>query len=82
MPTIKPISDLRNYNDVLRDIDVGSPVFLTKNGRGRYVITDITEYERQQAEFKLLSELLKAEESVKEKGWVSEEEADAMISDL
>jgi PHD/YefM family antitoxin component YafN of YafNO toxin-antitoxin module len=82
MPIIKPISDLRNYNEVLRDIDVGSPVFLTKNGRGRYVITDITEYERQQAEFRLLSELLKAEESVKEKGWVSEEEVGAMISDL
>ncbi|MDR1689769.1 MAG: prevent-host-death protein [Clostridiales bacterium] len=82
MPTIKPISDMRNYNEVLRNIDVGSPVFLTKNGRGRYVITDIKEYEQQQAEFKLLSELLKAEASVKEKGWVCEEEADAMISDL
>ena len=32
MPTIKPVSDLRNYNEVLRDIAVGEPVFLTKNG--------------------------------------------------
>lgn len=36
MPNIKPVSDLRNYTEVLRDIAVGEPVFLTKNGRGRY----------------------------------------------
>lgn len=30
MPNIKPISDLRNYNEVLRDVEAGSPVFLTK----------------------------------------------------
>ena len=34
MPNIKPISDLRNYTEVLRDVAVGAPVFLTKNGRG------------------------------------------------
>jgi PHD/YefM family antitoxin component YafN of YafNO toxin-antitoxin module len=44
MPNIKPVSDLRNYNEVLKDIVVGSPVFLTKNGRGRYVIMDMCEY--------------------------------------
>ena len=38
MPNIKPVSDIRNYNEVLRDIAVGEPVFLTKNGRGRYAI--------------------------------------------
>ena len=46
MPNIKPISDLRNYNEVLRDIAVGAPVFLTKNGRGRYAIVDMEEYEK------------------------------------
>ena len=35
MPTIKPVSDLRNYGEVLRDVAVGQPVFLTKNGHGR-----------------------------------------------
>ena len=30
MPNIKPVSDLRNYGDVLRDVAVGQPVFLTK----------------------------------------------------
>ena len=46
MPNIKPVSDLRNYNEVLRDIAVGEPVFLTKNGRGRYAIVDIEEFEK------------------------------------
>jgi antitoxin Phd len=41
MPNIKPVSDLRYYNEVLRDIEVGSPVFLTKNGHGRYVYARI-----------------------------------------
>ena len=28
MPNIKPVSDLRNYDEVLRDVAHGSPVFL------------------------------------------------------
>ena len=66
MPNIKPVSDLRNYNDVLRDIAVGEPVFLTKNGRGRYAIVDIEEFEKIQATLKLMSELAKGESSSKE----------------
>ena len=46
MPNIKPISDLRNYTEVLHDVAVGAPVFLTKNGRGRYAIVDMQDYER------------------------------------
>lgn len=34
MPNIKPISDLRNYTEVLKEAQEGAPVFLTKNGRG------------------------------------------------
>ena len=41
MPNIKPISDLRNYTEVLKEAQEGSPVFLTKNGRGEYVILDM-----------------------------------------
>jgi len=44
MPNIKPVSDLRNYGEVLRDVAVGAPVFLTKNGHGRYAVLDIEEY--------------------------------------
>ena len=70
MPNIKPVSDLRNYNEVLRDITVGQPVFLTKNGRGRYAIVDINDYERTQAKIQLMSELVKGEKSGREKGWL------------
>jgi antitoxin Phd len=65
MPNIKPVSDLRNYNEVLRSCQIGEPVFLTKNGRGRYVLLDIREYEKQQAVVKLLSKLSEAEEVIK-----------------
>ena len=71
MPNIKPVSDLRNYNEVLRDISVGEPVFLTKNGRGRYAIVDIEEYERSQAVIKLMGELAKGERSAVEGDWCS-----------
>ncbi len=33
MPNILPVSELRNYNEVLKNCSVGEPVFLTKNGR-------------------------------------------------
>jgi len=65
MPNIKPISDLRNYNEVLRDCQNGDPVFLTKNGRGRYVLVDIQEYERQLSVLSLLSKLSEADEAIK-----------------
>lgn len=82
MPNIKPVSDLRNYNAVLSDISKGEPVFLTKNGRGRYVILDIDDYEKQCATLKLLSELNKAAKSAETKGWLSEDDADKAIEDI
>ena len=45
MPNIKPISDLRNYTEVLKETSEGAPVFLTKNGRGEYVILDMKDYD-------------------------------------
>ena len=50
MPNILPVSDLRNYNEVLKNCQVGEPVFLTKNGRGKFVVMDIEDYEREKAE--------------------------------
>lgn len=75
MPNIKPVSDLRNYNDVLKDITIGDPVFLTKNGRGKFAILDIEEYEEIQATIKLLGKLIEAEQAVKTGDeWISEEQ--------
>ncbi|MDD7728484.1 MAG: type II toxin-antitoxin system prevent-host-death family antitoxin [Clostridia bacterium] len=79
MPNIKPISDLRNYTEVLKEISEDSPVFLTRNGRGEYVILEMREYDKLRAEIALLSRLEKAECSAREKGWISAEEAEAEL---
>jgi antitoxin (DNA-binding transcriptional repressor) of toxin-antitoxin stability system len=75
MPNIKPISDLRNYTTVLHDVAVGSPVYLTKNGRGCYAIVDISEqedYEKTKAALMLMCELENGRKSGEENGWLSD----------
>jgi len=79
MPNIKPVSDLRNYTEVLRDISVGEPVFLTKNGCGRYALVDMREYEKMRATIRLFSELSKGEQSGKEQGWLSIDEVESSL---
>ena len=79
MPNIKPVSDLRNYNEVLQDIAVGQPVFLTKNGRGKYAILDLKEYEEMQATIKLMAALSQGEQSARDKGWASFDEAEKLL---
>jgi antitoxin Phd len=66
MASILPVSDLRNYNEVLKNCQAGEPVFLTKNGRGRFVVLDIEDYERERAEKKLMLKLQEAEEAVRD----------------
>ena len=77
MPNIKPISDLRNYSEVLQDVAVGAPVFLTKNGRGKYAILDIQDYEKTQATIRLMNELAKDRRSGEEEGWLTAEDVRA-----
>ena len=74
MPIIKPVSDLRNYSEVLKNIKTGSPVYLTKNGRGRYVIQDMGDYEKKEAAIKLMSDLEKGRLSGEKEGWYTLEE--------
>lgn len=75
MANILPVSDLRNYNEVLKNCKVGEPVFLTKNGRGRFVVLDIEDYEKDRAEKKLLAKLQEAKETVADgTGWLSLDE--------
>ncbi len=82
MTNILPVSDLRNYNEVLKNCQKGEPVFLTKNGRGRFVVLDIEDYERDRAEMKLLRKLQEAEEAVKDgEGWLSLDEVKALVEE-
>ena len=74
MANILPVSDLRNYNEVLKNCHKGEPVYLTKNGRGRY--------ERDRAEKKLLMKLQEAEEAVKDgDGWLNLDELKALMGE-
>jgi len=61
MPTILPISDLRNYTVVLDQVDVSKPVYLTRNGRGAYVISKIDDYDREATVETLIREIEKGE---------------------
>ena len=79
MPNIKPVSDLRNYTEVLKGISVGEPVFLTKNGRGRYAIVDMEEYEKTKAVIRLMGELAKGEKSAQEKDWLDIAEVEKLL---
>lgn len=71
MPAIMPVSTLRSYTEVLDDVRPGSPVFLTKNGHGRYAILDMADYDRLVAERELFSELERGRMSGESEGWVS-----------
>ena len=77
MPKIFPVSDLRNYGAVLEEVSYGSPVYLTRNGRGAYSIRSMEEEEKiQQADamIRLLCELNAGILSGEEKGWLSTED--------
>lgn len=82
MPTITPISDLRNYGNVLEKVEVGSPVYLTRNGRGAYSIRDMADeehFQKAEAMIQLMCELNTGLRSAEEEGWVSEEELEKQL---
>ena len=57
-------------------------MFLTKNGRGRFAVLDIEDYERDRAEKNLLMKLQEAEEAVKDgEGWLSLDELKALVGE-
>ena len=77
MPNIKPISDLRNYTEVLKQVDISSRVYLTRNGHGEYGIltmSEIDELDRYRAAYTLFLKLKKAEKRADKEGWISAEE--------
>lgn len=79
MPNIKPVSDLRNYTEVLKEVSMGSPVYLTKNGRGEFAIIDMKELDELKAVKSLFSALEKGEISAREKGWISADDAEKAL---
>lgn len=80
MPAIMPVSTLRSYTEVLEGVRPGSPVFLTKNGHGRYAILDMDDYDRLVAEQTLFSELQRGRMSGESEGWVAASDVRAKFS--
>ena len=77
MPAIKPISDLRNYTEVLKEVDSVSRVYLTRNGHGAYAIMSIEEadeLDRIKAANMIASDLRRAKERAEREGWISDDE--------
>ncbi len=79
MPNIKPISDLRNYTEVLSEVKENSPVYLTRNGRGEYAIIKLEELDKLKSTIRLLTKLEEGEKSAREEGWVSADDVEAML---
>lgn len=63
MPNIKPVSDLRNYSDVLHDVTA----------------LDMQDFERMQATLRLMNELAKGRKSGEEKGWLTLENVEKQL---
>ena len=79
MPNIKPISDLRNYTDILKQVDVSKREYLTRNGHGEYGILtmdEIDELDRYRAAYQLISKLKKTEERANLEGWIPSEDVE------
>ena len=79
MPSILPISDLRNYTEVLKEVDNSRRVYLTRNGHGVYAImtmAEADEYDRLKAAKALAQDLKRAEYRADKEGWIDADEFD------
>ena len=79
MPNIKPISDLRNYTEVLKEVDETNRVYLTRNEHGKYGILtmeEIDELDKYRAAYMLLTKLKEAEEEAEREGYISAEDVE------
>lgn len=63
MPNIKPVSDLRNYSDVLHDVTA----------------LDMQDFEKMQATLRLMNELAKGRKPGEEKGWLTLENVEKQL---
>ena len=66
MPSIRPISDLRNSGNEISDVckQTREPVFITRSGTGDMVVQGMAEYERQQALIDLYAKLAVSEAEI------------------
>ena len=70
MPSIRPISDLRNhFAEITKEVQAGGePVFLTKNGVGSIVVMSMEAYEARRYDSEVYDKLREAELQARETG--------------
>ena len=63
MPSIRPVSDLRNhFTEITREVQLSNePVFLTKNGVGSLVVMSMEQYEQNRYDSMVYDKLREAE---------------------
>lgn len=65
MPQIRPITDLRNTNEISELCHKSKePIFITKNGYGDLVVMSMETYERQMALVEVYKKLAEAEAEI------------------
>lgn len=66
MPSIRPISDLRNSANDISDFcrQTREPVYITRNGTGDMVVLSMEEFERREALIDLYAQLAVAEDEI------------------
>lgn len=66
MPSIRPISDLRNNANEISDFcrQTQEPVYITRDGAGDMVVMNIADYERQMALIDLYGKLAVAGQEI------------------
>ena len=77
MPDIRPISDLRNYTGVVKEVKYGSRVYLTENGQRQIAMINMQELddlEKRLALYKFQIEIQKGENSIATEGTLSAKE--------
>ena len=85
MPKIAPVSELRNYGQVLEMVKPSSPVYLTKNGHGVYSLHSIEDdetYEKAKAVVSLMTELAKGFGTGGDGEWLTDEELGRRVKAL
>ena len=71
MTNRRSLTDSRNYEDDLNEVQENNPVILTRNGREEYAIVRLEEYNQLNATVSILTNLEAGEQSSREKGWLS-----------
>lgn len=79
MPNIEPISDLRNYTEILKQVDESGRAYPTLNGQGEYenlTTVEIDKLDRYWTAYTFITKLKKAEERANKEGWISADDVE------